>query len=192
MDNHNINNHSTEDYGDGSWMFVTFEVPDDITVATPRVLAALPNPFYDVMPGEITILPDMDKDDHVSISLDETGNIAIDGVEDFPGWDRNTKNAVVSILHRLWFILDDRPAPIEAGETLFAEAVLARNPEVRIPVEGSLTQLTLPIRLSVEVEGTALADIDEAELDGVAELSAYDVTAELVLILAGLRERDYE
>ena len=188
-----MDENNTEEYSDGTWLLATFAVPRGIAPAPDEVLRALPDPFYDIHPAEsIAIVPDISGNDEISISVDEAGIIVIKGVDDFPGWDFVTKAAMSAMLRQLWNVTISGQLLIEATEALVREAILRRDLAVIIPVDDAVGEVTVPLQLMTESEGTTMADIVETDLELVAALTAYDVAKELVPILGGLRVHHYD
>jgi hypothetical protein len=180
-------------YGDGTWILATFGVPRGIAPAPDSVLRALPDPFYDIHPGEsIAIVPDINSNDEVSIRADEAGAISISGVDDFPGWDALTKAEVAATLRQLWNVALAGQLLIDATELLVREAILRRDLAVIISVDDAIGEITVPLQLMTESEGTTLANVVESDLELVAALTAYDVAKELVPILGGLRVHHHD
>jgi hypothetical protein len=184
---------ATEQYGDGTWILATFAVPRGIAPAPENVLRALPDPFYDIHPGEsIAIVPDISANDEVSISVNNAGVISIAGVDDFPCWDAMTKAAVAATLRELWNVALAGQLLIESAERMVRDAILRRDLAVIIPVDDAVGEITVPLQLMTESEGTTLSEVVESDLELVASLTAYDVAKELVPILAGLRVHHYD
>lgn len=182
-----------EHYADGTWILATFAVPRGIAPAPENVLRALPDPFYDIHPGEsIAIVPDISANDEVSISVNDAGVISIAGVDDFPRWDAVTKAAIAATLRELWNIALSGQLLIEATERMVRDAILRRDLAVIIPVDDAVGEITVPLQLMTESEGTTLSEVVESDLELVASLTAYDVAKELVPILAGLRVHHYD
>jgi len=180
-------------YGDGTWILATFGVPRGIAPAPDSVLRALPDPFYDIHPGEsIAIVPDITANDEVSIRADESGVISMSGVDDFPGWDAVTKSEVSATLRQLWNVALAGQLLIDATELQVREAILRRDLAVIIPVDDAVGEITVPLQLMTESEGTTLANVVQSDLELVASLTAYDVAKELVPILGGLRVHHHD
>ena len=112
-------------YNDGTWIIATFAIPDGIAPAPGEVLRAFPDPFYDIHPGEsITVVPNIEANDEVSISRVEGGEIVIAGVDTFPGWDEATKAAIRGTLRQLWNVNVAGQALIAAAEDVVKQAAV--------------------------------------------------------------------
>jgi hypothetical protein len=184
---------ATENYADGTWILATFAVPRGIAPAPENVLRALPDPFYDIHPGEsIAIVPDISANDEVSISVNNAGVISIAGVDDFPRWDAVTRAAVAATLREMWNVALAGQLLIESAERMVRDAILRCDLAVIIPVDDAVGEITVPLQLMTESEGTTLSEVVESDLELVASLTAYDVAKELVPILAGLRVHHYD
>jgi len=180
-------------YDDGTWIIATFAIPEGIAPAPGEVLRAFPDPFYDIHPGEsITVVPNIEANDEVSITRVEGGEIVIAGVDTFPGWDEATKAAIRGTLRQLWNVNVAGQALIAAAEDVVKQAILRREMTVSVPFEDAVDEMTVPLKLMTENEQTKLAEVAESDLELVAALTAYDVAKELVPALAGLRIQHYD
>jgi len=180
-------------YNDGTWIIATFAIPDGIAPAPGEVLRAFPDPFYDIHPGEsITVVPNIEANDEVSISRVEGGEIVIAGVDTFPGWDEATKAAIRGTLRQLWNVNVAGQALIAAAEDVVKQAILRRELTVSVPFEDAVDEMTVPLKLMTENEQTKLVEVAESDLELVAALTAYDVAKELIPALAGLRIQHYD
>ena len=180
-------------YNDGTWIIATFAIPDGIAPAPGEVLRAFPDPFYDIHPGEsITVVPNIEANDEVSITRVEGGEIVIAGVDTFPGWDEATKAAIRGTLRQLWNVNVAGQALIAAAEDVVKQAILRRELTVSVPFEDAVDEMTVPLKLMTENEQTKLVEVAESDLELVAALTAYDVAKELIPALAGLRMQHYD
>ena len=181
-----------DDFRDGTWLIVTFEVPPVLETMPAELQDAFPSPVYEVVPGEsIAVFPDTDRDDLISIvSVD--GILDIRGVDTYPGWDDPTKSAVKWLLNQMWDVTLTRVEELRRARALIRAAVHRRETEATIPQAGATSTMTVPIKLMTAVDTTALDEVSDDDISEVADATAATVDDELVPLLAGVRAGYYD